>query len=62
MTMFTVRGTNSGDLLGVPPTNRGIEYTMIEIDTVEGGQIVKTWTDFHPVRVLQQLGLIVGKE
>ena len=62
MTRLTFRGTHTGDLLGVPPTNKPIELSMVEIDTVRDGKIVDLWSDFHPVRVLQQLGLLVPKE
>ena len=62
MTRVTFRGTQTGDLLGLPPTDKPIELTMVELHTWKNGQISDVWNDFHPVRILQQLGLIVDKE
>jgi predicted ester cyclase len=58
MTMATFRGTHTGDLLGLPPTGKRMEYTIVQVATYADGKIIDQWSDFHPVRVLQQLGLI----
>ena len=62
LTRVTFRGHQTGDLFGIAPTGKAIELTLAEIHTIQDGQIVDVWNDFHPVRVLQQLDLIVGKE
>ena len=62
VSVLTFRGTHTGDLLGLPPTGKSMELTMVEIDTIRSGKVVDIWSDFHPIRVLQQLGLVVGKE
>lgn len=59
---LTFRGTHTGDLLGLAPTGRPLEMQMAEIHTVRDGQIVDLWNTFHPVLVLAQLGLLVGKD
>ena len=60
MTRLTFRGTHTGDLLGIPPTGKAMEYTIVQVATFEGGQMVDQWADFHPVVVLSQLGLVRG--
>jgi steroid delta-isomerase-like uncharacterized protein len=62
MTRLTFTGHHTGDLLGVPPTGKPIELTMVELHTIRDGKIVETWNDFHPIRILQQLGLIAANE
>lgn len=58
MTRVTFRGTHTGDLLGIAPTGRPIELTMVELHTWENGQLSDLWNSFHPVLVLAQLGVI----
>jgi len=58
MTRVTLRGTHTGDLLGLPPTGRSIELTLVEVHTWRDGQIADLWNSFHPVLVLAQLGVI----
>jgi predicted ester cyclase len=58
MTRITFRGTQTGDLLGLPPTGKPIELTMVELHTWRDGQIADLWNSFHPVLVLAQLGVI----
>lgn len=62
LSLVTFRGHQTGDLLGIAPTGKPMELTLAEIHTIRDGQIVDVWNDFHPIRVLQQLDLIVGKE
>jgi len=38
---FVMRGTHSGDFLGITPTNKVIEITGINIDKVVNGKIVE---------------------
>jgi predicted ester cyclase len=60
MTRSTFRGTHTGDLLGIPPTGKPMEYTIVQVATYRDGRMIDQWSDFHPVVVLQQLGLIRG--
>jgi predicted ester cyclase len=58
MTRVTLRGNHTGDLLGLPPTGKRIELTLVELHTWKDGQIADLWNSFHPVLVLAQLGAI----
>ncbi len=58
MTRVTFRGTQSGDLLGLAPTGKRIDLTMVEGHTWKDGQIADLWNTFHPVLILAQLGLV----
>lgn len=41
--LVTFRGTHQGELLGVAPTGKPVEWSHIDIHRVEGGQIVELW-------------------
>jgi len=58
MTRVTLRGTHTGDLLGLAPTGKPIELTIVELHTWKDGQIADLWNSFHPVVVLMQLGVV----
>ena len=60
MTRVTFRGTHTGDLLGLAPTGKPIELTIVELHTWKDGQIADLWNSFHPVLVLAQLGVIAA--
>lgn len=42
-TFVTFRGTHQGELLGVAPTGKPVEWSHIDIHRVEGGQIAELW-------------------
>jgi steroid delta-isomerase-like uncharacterized protein len=54
---WTVRGTQRGPFLGVPPTNRGCTVSGTSITRVEGGKIVEHWADWNVMTLMQQLGV-----
>jgi predicted ester cyclase len=58
MTRVTFRGTHTGELLGLAPTNKPLELTIVELHTWQDGQLADLWNSFHPVLVLAQLGVI----
>ena len=53
-----VRGTHLGDLNGIAPTGRRVDFTGIVISRVEGGRIAEDWANFDDLGMMQQLGLI----
>jgi predicted ester cyclase len=55
---FTMRGTHVGDFMGVPPTNRPIVVTGIDIVRFEGGKAVEHWHEWSGMELLQQLGVL----
>jgi steroid delta-isomerase-like uncharacterized protein len=55
-TRWTATGTNSGSLMGMPPTGRQVIVTGIDIFRVQGGKIVERWGSFDLAGMMQQLG------
>lgn len=54
----TMRGTNTGPLMGMPPTGKAIEVQAIDIVRFENGLAVEHWGITEDLKMMQQLGLI----
>jgi predicted ester cyclase len=54
------RGVHSGELFGIPPTNKQVETEGIAIHRVRDGKIVEYWSVTDVARVLQQVGVMPG--
>jgi len=54
----TVRGTQRGDMFGVPATNKAVAYSAIDILRFEDGLIVEHWGFGDSAALLRQLGRI----
>ena len=57
-TRWTTRGTHQGELMGIPPTNKQVTVTGIDINRIEGGKSVEHWLNIDTLGMLQQLGVI----
>ena len=44
---FTGRGTHRGELFGVPPSNRAVTITGIEIYRLSGGRVCEYWAEIN---------------
>jgi predicted ester cyclase len=55
---FTMRGTQTGEFMGVPPTNLPIVVTGIDIVRFEGRKAVEHWHEWSGMELLQQLGVL----
>ena len=55
---WRARGTQRGELMGIPPTGITGEVTGMEFLRVAGGQIVEDWTNWDALGLLQQLGAV----
>ena len=55
---WTYTGTNSGEILGMPPTGRSASITGSHFFRFEGDKIAETWTWPDNLGLLQQLGLV----
>jgi steroid delta-isomerase-like uncharacterized protein len=53
-------GTNTGELMGMPATNRPVRFGWMDMHRIEGGQIVESWHLEDVAGMLQQLGLMPG--
>jgi steroid delta-isomerase-like uncharacterized protein len=53
-----VRGTHLGDLDGIAPTGKRVDFTGIVISRIEGGMIADDWANFDDLGMMRQLGVI----
>jgi steroid delta-isomerase-like uncharacterized protein len=56
VTRWTGRGTHDGDLMGIPPTNKAVEFVGIRIFRVAEGQIAEGWVVWDTFGLMRQLG------
>jgi predicted ester cyclase len=54
----SLRGTNTGSFLGMPPTGRAIQSSSISIYRIANGKIVEHWGEHDGIGVMIQLGLM----
>jgi steroid delta-isomerase-like uncharacterized protein len=55
---WTARGTNDGELMGMPPTHRPVEITGMTIDRFDSdGRLVETWDQWDNAGFMGQLGI-----
>jgi len=54
----TVRGTHTGEFMGLPPTGKRMMITEMHIAQLAGGKIVERWGEWDQLGLLQQIGAI----
>jgi steroid delta-isomerase-like uncharacterized protein len=59
---FTMRGTQTGEFNGIPPTGRQITTEGIDILRIADGKIQEIWIAYDGLGVMQQLGMIPTPE
>jgi len=52
------RGTHNGDLAGIAPTGKHVEYTASDMFKLSDGRIIESWHNVDDFGLLQQLGVI----
>lgn len=55
---FTLRGTHTGDFMGIPATHQPIEVSAIVIQQLVDGKVSRLWGQFDQFGMLQQLHVI----
>ncbi len=45
---WTMRGTNTGPMLGQPPSGQPVQQTAVVIFRIAGGKIAERWAGFSP--------------
>jgi steroid delta-isomerase-like uncharacterized protein len=55
---WTGSGTHVGELMGLSPTNKGIEVDAISIFRIADGKIAEEWTVWDALGLLQQVGAV----
>ena len=58
MARWTVVGTHTGELMGMPPSGRSATVSGTHVCRLEGGLIVETWVNYDVLDLLDQLGLV----
>ena len=57
-TRTTIRGRHEGDLNGLPPTGRDVEFSALTISRCRDGKIEEEWEIADTMSLLQQLGAL----
>lgn len=58
-TRMTVMGTQTGTMMGNPPTGRRFKFTAMDIFRFKDGKVVERWGNSDNVILIRQLGLNV---
>jgi steroid delta-isomerase-like uncharacterized protein len=53
-----MRGTHTGDFMGIPATGKAIDITYIDIWRIENGKAMENWVQLDMMGLMQQLGVI----
>ena len=53
---WSVSGTHTGELLGIPPSNRSICLPIIEVFRLENGILVEAWDQYDRQHLMEQIG------
>jgi steroid delta-isomerase-like uncharacterized protein len=57
-TRTTIRGRHDGELMGVPPTGREVEFAGLTISRCRDGKIAEEWELIDTVGLLRQIGAL----
>jgi steroid delta-isomerase-like uncharacterized protein len=55
---WTLRGTNQGELLGIPATGKKAVWPAIVIFRLSGAKIAEIWVQGDSLGMMQQLGVV----
>ena len=53
-----ISATHEGELLGIPPTQRRLSFTAMELYRLAEGKIDEQWVNMDTLGMMQQLGAI----
>jgi len=54
----TWTGTHKGEIMGIPPTNKKVTFSLITISRIAGGKIMDDHGQFDALGLMRQLGLV----
>lgn len=55
---WSMTGTQQGQLMGLPATNKRMTWTGTTIVRMDNGQIVERWANVDVLAILQQMGVV----
>ena len=58
VTRLTVRGTQQGEFMGIPPTGKQATVKAIDINRIVGGKSIEHWLEMDTLGLMQQLGVV----
>ena len=56
---ITFNGTHTGMFQGLPPTNKRVTFSGLELNRFDDGRVAEHWFQLDALGLLQQLGLAV---
>jgi steroid delta-isomerase-like uncharacterized protein len=60
MVRWTNAGSHVGEFMGIPPTNKDVAISGIDVYRVQNGKLTEHWHEVDQLSMLQQLGLVPG--
>jgi len=57
VTRWTAKGTQRGDLMGIPPTNRRVITNGCTVSQLRNGKVVHEWLFWDTGHLMKQLGV-----
>ena len=57
---FTLTGTHQGEIMGIEPTGKSVEFSGIHIGKLDNGELAKGWCVINISGLMQQLGVMEG--
>ena len=58
VTRVQCKGTHTGELAGIPPTGKSLDFTASDIFQMADGKVVESWHNVDDLGLLQQIGII----
>ncbi len=55
---WSCRGTHTGDFMGIPASNKALNFSGITVFRVSGGKIAEQWENYDALGMMQQMGVI----
>lgn len=52
------KGTHKGELMGIPPTGKQIEFSVVHIDRIINGKVLEHWGQADVFGMMQQLDIV----
>ncbi|HSJ68808.1 MAG TPA: ester cyclase [Anditalea sp.] len=62
MAYYTVTGRNTGEINGMPPTNKEVSADVVEMFRFKEGKLSEYWSVFDNLSFMMQLGLITQED
>jgi steroid delta-isomerase-like uncharacterized protein len=58
VTRLRWQGTHQAELMGIPPSGKQVDFTMMSIHRIVEGKITEGWVNFDMMGMMQQLGAV----